>query len=80
VTTKKDDGLSSLVLVVGIYEGVLPFPSRWFGWHPLLSLPTRLDAPAWWIVSGAVVVMAATLLVLLDRAGEGATPSDSPTG
>ncbi|MER8184537.1 hypothetical protein [Kitasatospora sp. NPDC094015] len=65
---KSYDALSALVFVLGVYEGVLPFPARLFDWQPLLSLTVRLSSPAWWIVSGLVVVVATVLLAQLDRA------------
>lgn len=63
-------GLSDLVLLVGLYQGLLPFVAQVFGWHPVLSLPSRLDGPAWWLVSAAVVVVCAGLLEALHRAGD----------
>lgn len=77
MTEKDYDRLMSLVFVVGIYEGVLPFPATWFGWHPFLSFPLRLDAPAWWLVSGVVVVVALVLLQRLDEAKKRASHDDA---
>ncbi|WP_026425737.1 hypothetical protein [Actinokineospora inagensis] len=61
------DGLQAVVFLAGIYEGVLPFVSKVFGWEPMLALPLRLPGPLWWIVAGAAVVVCVTLLELLDR-------------
>lgn len=65
---KTYEGLTSLVALIGLYEGVLPFVGKLLNWHPFLSLPLRLPAPAWWIVSAAVVVVAIALLDVLDQA------------
>lgn len=65
---KSYDALSTLALVVGVYEGLLPFPAKLFDWSPVLSIPARLDAPAWWIVAGVVLIVAATSLDRLDKA------------
>ncbi|KAA2252978.1 hypothetical protein F0L68_33820 [Solihabitans fulvus] len=65
---KSYDALSSFVGIVGLYEGLIPFPAKIFGWHPLLALPVRLASPAWWIVSGAVLVAAFAALVVIDNA------------
>lgn len=65
---KAYDGLSGLVFFVGVFEGVVPFVARPFGKSPLLSVPTWLDGPAWWIVSLAVIVVAAVLLIWIDAA------------
>lgn len=65
---KTYDGLSSLVFLIGIYEGVVPFVIKIFGWHQRLAFPARLAAPAWWIVSLAVIVVAAVLLDALEKA------------
>lgn len=66
--TKTYDGLSSLVFLVGIYEGVLPFVGKLFGWHLKLALPLQLDGPWWWLVSIAVLIVAVALLERIDRA------------
>lgn len=65
---KSYDALSSVVFLVGLFEGLLPFPAKLIGFTPLLSLPSRMDAPAWWIVSGAVLIGAVIALDHLDRA------------
>jgi hypothetical protein len=65
---KSYDLLSYVVLFAGIYEGVLPFVGKLFGWTPMLSLPLRLSGPAWWIVSAVVCVVAFLLLWALDAA------------
>lgn len=57
------DAASGLVFLVGIYNGVAPFVVRLFGRDGLLlSLPTRLAAPWWWITS--LIVLAATVALL----------------
>ncbi len=61
------DQLSTVVFIVGVYEGLLPFLGRWLGFSPLLSLPLKLDAPWWWLVAGAVLVGAAAALIALDE-------------
>lgn len=66
--SKTYEGLTSLVFLIGLYEGVLPFVGKLLHWHPLLSMPLRLSAPAWWIVSAAVIVVAIALLEVIDRA------------
>ncbi|GGS22909.1 MULTISPECIES: hypothetical protein [Actinokineospora] len=60
------EALQAVVFVVGIYEGVVPLVSRVFDWNPVLALPLRLPEPYWWIVSVAVIVVAAALLELLE--------------
>ncbi len=62
------EALQSFVVIAGIYEGVVPFAGKWFGWRPFLAFPLRLPNPAWWIVSAAVVVLSIALLEVLDRA------------
>lgn len=64
------DGASGLVWVVGVTQGVLPFLAKAFGWAPAVLLPCRLDAPAWWIVSAAVIAAATVALILIDGAKE----------
>lgn len=66
-SAKDYDQLSTLVFVVGLFEGLLPFAGRLLGFSPLLSLPLRLDAPWWWIVAGVVLVGAAAALIALDE-------------
>ncbi|SDH65231.1 hypothetical protein SAMN05192558_113106 [Actinokineospora alba] len=53
---------------MGIYEGVVPFVSKVFGWQPFLAFPLRLPSPWWWIVSAAVIVVAVVVLDVLDKA------------
>lgn len=65
---KSYDALSAFALIVGFYEGLLPFPAKLFDWTPVLSIPARMDAPAWWIVSGLVLVAAVVALDRLDTA------------
>ncbi|WP_131735622.1 hypothetical protein [Actinomadura roseirufa] len=65
---KSYDGLSSLVFFLGAYEGAVPFLAKWLGMTPLLSLPSRLPGPAWWIVSVAALVIAFLLLWWIDVA------------
>lgn len=65
---KSYDALSFLVGWLGIYEGLLPFAAKIFGWHPALALPLRLPNPAWWIVAAVIVVVAFVLLAVLDNA------------
>ncbi|MEV5570447.1 hypothetical protein AB0L06_10365 [Spirillospora sp. NPDC052269] len=65
---KTYDGLMSIVFFAGFYEGLLPFPAKYFGWKPLLSLPSRMPSPSWWIVAAAALVTATVLLVILDGA------------
>ncbi|TDD91346.1 hypothetical protein [Actinomadura rubrisoli] len=55
---KSYDGLSALVLFLGVYEGALPLVARLWGGKPLLSVPSHMSGPAWWIVSAAVIVVA----------------------
>ncbi|MCP2340319.1 hypothetical protein [Actinomadura rupiterrae] len=62
------DGLQSMVFFAGFYEGLLPFAAKYFGWTPVLSLPSWMPSPAWWIVATAALVAAGVLLVLLDVA------------
>ncbi|MFI6514367.1 hypothetical protein ACIBF1_02250 [Spirillospora sp. NPDC050679] len=57
--TKTYDSVSGAALIIGFYEGVLPFPAKAFDWTPVLCLPRHLDAPYWWIVSAAVLAAAA---------------------
>jgi hypothetical protein len=64
---KSYDTLSAIALLVGFYEGLLPFPAQLFGFSPLLSLPAHMDAPAWWIVSGLVLI---ATVVALERLGQ----------
>ena len=66
--SKTYEGLTSLVFLIGLYEGVLPFVGTLLNWHPFLSMPLGLSAPAWWIVSAAVIVVAIALLEVIDRA------------
>lgn len=63
------DTLSGLVFLVGIYNGLAPFVVRAFGGgRLLLSLPTRMSAPWWWITSAAVLVATVVALAWLDHA------------
>ncbi|WP_051114820.1 hypothetical protein [Actinokineospora enzanensis] len=72
------DGLQSAVFLVGIWEGLVPFASKVFGWEPSLALPLRLPSPLWWIVSAAVVVLSMAMLEILDRAKRRtATPTNT---
>jgi hypothetical protein len=68
--TKNYDSLQGFVLFVGVFEGLLPFIGRFAGFSPILSLPLRLDSPAWWLVSGTVIVISLALLIVLERAKE----------
>lgn len=61
------EGLQAGVFIVGMYEGVVPLVSKVFDWHPFLAFPLRLPEPYWWIVSVAVIVVAAVVLEVLDR-------------
>ena len=65
---KTFDALSAIVFMVGIYEGLIPFVAKLFDATPVLSVPSRLDAPAWWIVSTLVVVVAIVALERIDQA------------
>ena len=65
---KSYDGLSSVVFIAGIYEGVVPFLAKLVGIRPFLAFPARLGAPLWWLVSGAVIVVATGLLWAIDVA------------
>ena len=65
---KSYDALSAVTLLIGFYEGLLPFPSKLFGWSPALSLPARIDPPGWWIVAGAVLITAVFTLARVDNA------------
>jgi hypothetical protein len=62
------DAVSAVAFLVGFYEGVLPFVAKVLGWTPFLSVPSRMDAPAWWLVSAAVLVVAVVVLDRTDRA------------
>jgi branched-subunit amino acid permease len=73
---KTYDLLMVIALLVGIHEGVEPFAAKIFGWHPFLSLPLNLASPAWWIVSGLVIVVAVAVLLLLDAAKRRNTDAD----
>lgn len=73
------DALSGFVLLVGLYNGLAPFVSRWFfGGDLFLALPLRLPAPWWWIVSLAVVVLTVALLERIDRAKDRAAGPPGP--
>lgn len=63
---KSQDAILTVVLLVGVYEGVMPFVAKLFGWHPVLALPLLLPDPTWWIVSSSVIVVALTLLMGMD--------------
>ncbi|WP_019631813.1 hypothetical protein [Actinomadura atramentaria] len=65
-SAKSYDELSAFVFGAGVYEGVVPFLAKPFGWRPLLSLPVRLPSPAWWLVSAAALVAAVVLLCVID--------------
>lgn len=65
---KSYDALSAAVFLVGFYEGLLPFAAKIFDWTPALSVPARMDAPAWWIVSAVVLIAAVITLDRLDTA------------
>jgi hypothetical protein len=68
---KAYEGLSALVFLVGIYQGVVPFVVRLLAGEDgrqFLSLPTRLDGPWWWVAAIASLAVAAVLLELIDRA------------
>lgn len=65
---KSFDSLSGAVLLLGLAQGVVPFVAKALGWTPVWALPRHLDAPLWWIVSAAVIVIAATALLVIDRA------------
>jgi len=65
---KTFDALSAIVFVVGLYEGLIPFIAKLFDADPALSVPSRMDAPAWWIVAGLVLLVAIVLLERIDRA------------
>lgn len=76
--SERYDALSGAIFLVGIYEGVVPLVARIvFDGTPFLALPARLDAPAWWIVSIAVIVVAVVLLELVDRAKQRAAASST---
>jgi hypothetical protein len=63
------DALSGVVLLAGIYNGVVPFVVRLFSdGELLLAFPLRLPAPWWWLVSLGVLVLSAVLLEWIDRA------------
>jgi hypothetical protein len=65
---KSYDALSAVALLVGFYEGLLPFAAKLFGWSPALSLPAHMDPPAWWIVAGVALIAAVIALDRLDTA------------
>ena len=63
------DALSGVVLLAGIYNGLVPFVVRLFSdGELLLAFTLRLPAPWWWLASLAVLVLAAVLLEWIDRA------------
>ena len=63
------DGLSALVLLVGIYNGLAPFVSRLlFDGDLVLAFTLRLPSPWWWIASLAVIALTVVLLGAIDRA------------
>jgi hypothetical protein len=65
------DVASAVVLLAGIYNGVVPFVARLvFDGNQALALPLRLPAPWWWIASLAVVAVTVVLLTLIDQAKE----------
>ncbi|WP_067491027.1 hypothetical protein [Actinomadura hibisca] len=59
---KTHDSISGAALIVGFYEGVLPFPAKAFDWSPVLCLPRHLAAPYWWIVSLGVLAAVAVVI------------------
>ncbi len=65
---KSYDGLSAVVFLVGLHEGVMPFVAKLWDGKPKLSLPTRLPSPAWWLVSASVIVVGFLLLWWIDSA------------
>jgi hypothetical protein len=79
VTASEYDGLSSLVFVAGIYEGVVPLVVRLLvsdDARPLLAFPLRLDEPWWWITSVVVILVAIGLLERIDQAKRRAVEGD----
>ena len=65
------DGLSAIVLLVGVYNGLAPFVSRLvFDGDLFLAFTLRLPDPWWWIASLAVLVLTVVLLAVIDRAKE----------
>ena len=64
------EALSGLVLLVGVYNGLLPFVVRlvFGGDQLLLTLTLRLPAPWWWIASLAVLVLTVVALAVIDQA------------
>lgn len=67
LTRTDHDRLSAVIFAVAIFEGLLPFAGRLFGFSPLLSLPLRIGSPWWWIVSTAVLLACAALLIVIDE-------------
>lgn len=66
---KRFDALSTVVFLVGVAEGIVPFAAKltdW--WTPIFALPLYLDPPYWWIVSGLVAVIAVVALMFIERA------------
>ena len=73
--TRIYDAIGTLVLLLVIFEGLLSFPAKIFGFEPVLSATRHLGAPEWWIVSVLVIVAGGVLLETIDRAKRHAHPS-----
>lgn len=67
-TPQQYDTASTIVFFIGLLEGVVPFVAKAIDWTPVWALPRHLDAPAWWIVSGLIVIVCFALLLWLDAA------------
>ncbi len=71
---KSYDMISGAALLVGFWEGLVPFPAKAFGWTPIRALPVRMPAPAWWVVSGLVLVVALLVVWRVDAAKKARFP------
>lgn len=63
------DALSSVVFLLGVYNGIAPFVARLvFDGDLVLAFTLRLPSPWWWIASLGVLAVAVVLLTLIDDA------------
>lgn len=64
----ESNAVPALVLLVAIYNGVLPFVTHLASDRPLLFSPTsRLAAPWWWLTSLAVLAVSTIALAWIDK-------------
>jgi hypothetical protein len=66
--TRTYDVIANLILLVVLFEGLLPFVAKLIGVDPVISVPDNLDAPEWWLVSALVIAGGGVLLETIDRA------------